>query len=92
MTKSSRRASAAPAEAGAEIPTAPAKTKIASVVELLRRPEGASLEVMMCATGWQAHSVRGALAGSIKKRLGLAVISEKADGLRVYRIAPEVPA
>jgi hypothetical protein len=90
MTKSSRRPGAVATETSAEIPTAPAKTKIASVVALLRRPEGASLEVMMCATGWQAHSVRGALAGSIKKGLGLPVISEKVDGARVYRIAPEV--
>jgi hypothetical protein len=42
---------------------------------------------MVEATGWQAHTVRGALAGALKKRLGLAVTSEKVDGARVYRIA-----
>jgi hypothetical protein len=41
---------------------------------------------MMAATGWQAHSVRGAIAGAIKKKLKLDVASEKAEGGRVYRI------
>ena len=41
----------------------------------------------MSATGWQAHSVRGAISGAIKKRLGLKVTSEKSDGVRTYRIA-----
>jgi hypothetical protein len=44
---------------------------------------------MMAATGWQAHSVRGAISGSIKKALGLAVVSEKIDGARTYRIEAE---
>lgn len=68
------------------------KTKIASVVDLLRRPDGATLEMLMQATGWQAHSVRGAIAGAIKKGQGLEVASEKIEGIRVYRITPEVPA
>ena len=92
MTKSSRRSGALPTDSSAEIPTAPAKTKIASVVNLLRNPGGATLETMMRATGWQAHSVRGALAGSIKKGMGLHVVSEKANGVRIYRISAEVPA
>ena len=45
---------------------------------------------MMAATGWQAHSVRGAISGAIKKKLGLDVRSEKTEGGRVYRIAAEV--
>jgi hypothetical protein len=60
--------------------------KIATLVALLRRDEGATVEAMMAATGWQAHSVRGALSGSVKKALGLTVVSEKVDGVRVYRI------
>jgi hypothetical protein len=62
------------------------KGKIAALVAILKRPEGATVEVMMTATGWQAHSVRGAMSGAIKKTLGLTVLSEKTDGGRVYRI------
>jgi Protein of unknown function (DUF3489) len=43
---------------------------------------------MMQATGWQAHSVRGALSGALKKKLGLTVSSDKTDSGRVYRVAP----
>ena len=49
------------------------------------RPEGASLAELVAATGWQAHSVRGALAGSLKRK-GHAIVSEKLDGERRYRI------
>lgn len=63
-----------------------ASGKIAVLTGLLRQPGGATIEVMMAATGWQAHSVRGAMSGSIKKALGIAVISEKIDGTRTYRI------
>jgi hypothetical protein len=72
-----------------EAQIAPTKTKLASLVDLLRSPEGVSLERMMLSTGWQAHSVRGAIAGSIKKQLGHAVLSEKVDGVRTYRIVSE---
>lgn len=79
----------------AETPTpapAKAKGKVASLVELLRRPEGATVEAMMTATGWQAHSVRGAMSGAIKKTLGLNVTSEKTDAGRIYRIIDEAAA
>jgi hypothetical protein len=46
---------------------------------------------MMQATGWQAHSVRGALSGALKKKLALAVISTKTEAGRVYRIVDEAP-
>ena len=63
-------------------------TKQALVVEMLRRPEGATVDQIMEATGWQRHTVRGAFAGALKKKLGLAVTSEKVeDRGRVYRIA-----
>jgi len=62
--------------------------KIGLVVGLLQRPEGANIAAMMEATGWQAHSVRGAIAGAIKKKLGLKVVSAKTDAGRVYRIEP----
>jgi hypothetical protein len=74
----------------APIPTP--KGKIGVLIALLRRPEGATVEAMMAATEWQAHSVRGALSGSVKKGLGLTVGSEKTDGVRVYRITGEVEA
>jgi hypothetical protein len=66
--------------------------KIGALVALLRRPGGAKLEEMQTATGWQAHSVRGAISGSIKKKLGLQVASEKTDGARVYRIVEKAEA
>ena len=63
-------------------------TKQALVVEMLRRSEGATVDQIMEATGWQRHTVRGAFAGALKKKLGLAVTSEKVeDGARVYRVA-----
>ncbi len=87
-----------PAKTSPEIPAVAAarapspKGKLGIVVGLLRRPNGASLEDLMAATGWQKHSVRGALSGAVKKKLGLAVISEKVDGARVYRIESEAIA
>lgn len=62
------------------------KGKLGAMVALLLRPEGASLAAMQEASGWQAHSVRGALSGSIKKKLGFEVISEKTEAGRIYRI------
>jgi len=62
------------------------KGKLGALVVLLRRPEGACVEDMMAATGWQAHSVRGAMSGGLKKNLGLIIESEKAAAGRVYRI------
>ncbi len=68
------------------------KGKVASLVELLRQPDGTTVEAMMAATGWQAHSVRGAMSGAIKKGLGLKVLSEKAESGRIYRIVAEAVA
>jgi hypothetical protein len=62
------------------------KGKIGALVGLLRRDEGAGIDEMMTVTGWQAHSVRGAMSGSIKKVLGLNVVSEKTGAGRRYRI------
>ncbi len=61
-------------------------TKQAQLVAMLQRPDGASLDEIVAATGWQAHTVRGAVAGALKKKLGLTVTSEKVEGRgRVYR-------
>jgi hypothetical protein len=64
-----------------------AGSKLDKIVTLLRRPAGATIEQMTTATGWQAHSVRGAISGALKKNLGLAIGSDKENGRRVYRIA-----
>jgi hypothetical protein len=62
-------------------------TKQAVLIDLLRRAEGATLPQMTEATGWQVHTVRGAMAGALKKKLGLEITSEKQTGTdRVYRI------
>ena len=62
-------------------------SKAATVLELLERPEGATLAELMKTTGWQAHSVRGFLSGTVSKKLGLAVTSAKAeDGERTYSV------
>jgi hypothetical protein len=62
-------------------------TKAATVLELLKHKGGSSLKAIMEATGWQAHSVRGFLSGTIKKKMGLEVISAKAEnGERSYSI------
>ena len=63
-------------------------SKQATVIGMLKRPEGATIPQIMAATGWQAHTVRGTFAGAFKKKLGLNVTSTKdAGGERVYRIA-----
>lgn len=68
------------------VPTTGPKGKIGILVALLREADGTTIEAMMAATGWQAHSVRGALSGSVKKMLGYTVVSEKVGTTRIYRI------
>ena len=74
-------------------PSRPAPAgKLGIMVTLLSRPDGAQIADLMSATGWQAHSVRGAIAGALKKGRGLTVISEKTEAGRVYRIDDGAPA
>lgn len=62
-------------------------SKQATIVRMLQRAEGSTIAQIIDVTGWQAHTVRGALSGSLKKRLGLAVTSQReSDQARVYRI------
>ena len=64
-----------------------AKGKGATIIELLRRKEGATLADLTQATGWQRHSVRGFLSAQVGKKLGLKLESTKCeDGQRVYQI------
>src|ERR1700730_14847056 len=57
------------------------------VIAMLRRPEGATVDEVVSATGWQRHTVRGVFSGTLKKKLGLTLASAKEDRGRVYRIA-----
>ena len=85
----------APARAGkrAARPTRSKNTKRpgskqARLIAMLRSPEGATVARIAKTFGWQTHTVRGVFSGALKKKLGLAVTSEKAEGgERVYRIA-----
>ena len=62
-------------------------SKQAQVIAMLKRPEGATIAQICAATGWQSHTVRGAFAGALKKKLGLTIVSEKPQGAqRVYRV------
>lgn len=82
------RRSARPAKAAIVAPQQPSSqtTKAAQVLAALQQPEGASLADLMQATGWQAHSVRGFLSGTVRKRLQLPLQTERtAEGQR-YRI------
>ena len=62
-------------------------SKQSRVIAMLQSPTGATIAAMMKATGWQQHSVRGFLAGVVRKRLKLKLSSKKVDGNRVYQIA-----
>lgn len=72
--------------APATTPKGPAG-KLGIVVEMLGRPEGATVAQISAATAWQAHSVRGAFAGALKKKHGVGIVSEAAAGGRVYRLS-----
>jgi hypothetical protein len=79
-TKAKPRAKAAAAA------TKPAASKQAQVIALLKAPTGATIDQLTSATGWQPHTVRGAISGSLRKRLGLTVVCAGLAGSRVYHI------
>ena len=63
-----------------------ADTKHDRIIAMLRMPSGATIAAIMTATQWQQHSVRGFLAGIVRKKLGLNLVSEQTDKGRIYRI------
>ena len=85
--KSSKRP--VPVGAGA-CPRTRAGTKNAQVVAMLQDRAGTTIAAIMAATGWQQHSVRGFLAGVVRKTLGLNLVSEPGEGGRVYRIIDDM--
>jgi Protein of unknown function (DUF3489) len=102
--KRKAKAKAKPAKvASTEKPTPRAGTKQAQMIELLKRPEGATVEQIAAATGWQHHTIRGAISGALKKKLGLNVeatrtreVGPNKTGAKgsstVYRITGSPPA
>ena len=99
MSKSAKNRPAAssttpvPASKPSQQPAADPKSKQAGpgskqsrVIAMLRSPAGATIAAMMGATGWQQRSVRGFLAGVVRKRLKFKLSSKKVDGTRVYRV------
>ena len=98
MSKTAKKSSAASPTRPAAATTMPKTTgepkikkiepgsKQSRVVALLSSPDGTTITAMMNATGWQQHSVRGFLAGVVRKKLKLKLNSKKIDGTRVYRI------
>jgi Protein of unknown function (DUF3489) len=84
-TKAASAKAAKPAKAApGDKPTPRAGTKQARMIELLERPEGATVEQIAAATGWQHHTIRGAISGALKKKLGLTV-----EATRTREVGPE---
>ena len=72
-----------------KLPTQRAGTKQALLIAMLQAPEGTTMDAIIAATGWKAHTVRGAMSGALGKKLGLVVTSAKEDDRgRVYRLDP----
>jgi len=82
-SKPKSRSRSAPSSAK---PATQPDTKHARILAMLRSPAGATIAAIMTATEWQQHSVRGFLAGVVRKKLGLNLVSEQTDKGRVYRI------
>ena len=87
LAKKAMLAKKAPKSAKKKPGAAREGSKSAKVLDLLKRPDGATLKELMKATGWQSHSIRGFLSGAVAKKMGLTVASAKGeDGERTYSI------
>jgi len=84
--KTSKPASREPPAPGLSKPAARSGTKHDRIIAMLRTPAGATIASLATATEWQQHSVRGFLAGVVRKKLGLNLVSEQTDKGRIYRI------
>jgi Protein of unknown function (DUF3489) len=76
-----------PAKRG-NTPSSRSGTKQEAVLALLGQPRGATIAAIRKTTGWQEHSVRGFLAGVVRKKLGLTLTSQKVAGERLYKVSP----
>ncbi len=70
----------------ASTPAGKGQSKLDAMIAALRAPKGATLAQLMSLTGWQIHSVRGAMSGALKKQRGLSIVSTKPGAERIYRI------
>ena len=90
MTKTKRPSPAmAPAR---KKPEAARATRAQTMIDLMRNADGATAAELGAAVGWQVHSVRGFIAGTLKKRSDIAVIAERKDGATRYRVVETVEA
>jgi hypothetical protein len=85
--KARPKTSATSKKASSKLSPAASASKRSTVIKMLQQSNGTTIAAIMTATDWQQHSVRGFLAGVIKKKLELNLLSEKVDGHRIYRIA-----
>ena len=88
MTVIRKHASDTPAP---KVPTQRAGTKLATLIALLSARDGATIEEITVATGWQSHSVRGAISGVLKKKHGLPIVSKKVRGRGLVYIRSDKP-
>jgi hypothetical protein len=77
---------------GGNTPSSRSGTKQEAVLALIGQPKGTTIAAIMQATGWQKHSIRGFLAGVVRKKLGLMLTSQKVAGERLYKVSPAKPS
>jgi hypothetical protein len=87
-----KRSSQSPPHRCSAKQSARTETKQARILAMLRAPSGVTIDAMMHATGWQQHSVRGFLAGVVRKKLSLNLVSVATEGGRLYRITDRTAA